>query len=78
MAKNGKIAGQSLVLRVVEIKSSFLAEHEVSGENDVPYSLTYSEKFNLLAAVSRGESISLSFDLVPGRVFKVLGLMLCI
>lgn len=59
-------------------KSSFLAEHEVSGENDVPYSLTYSEKFDLLAAVNRGESLSLSFDLVSGRVFKILGLMLCI
>eukprot|EP00979_Chaetoceros_neogracilis_P002982 scaffold502_cov327-Chaetoceros_neogracile.AAC.2 len=48
-------------------RSSFLAEHEVSGENDVLYSLTYSEKFDLLAAVNRGKSISLSFDLVSGR-----------
>jgi hypothetical protein len=59
-------------------RSSFVAEHEVSGENDVLYSLTYSEKFDLLAAVNRGKSISLSFDLVSSRVFKILGLMLCI
>ena len=59
-------------------ETALFAEFELSGENDVPYSLTYSEKFELVTTVNKGESLSLRFDLVKGSAFKVLGMMLCL
>jgi len=59
-------------------ETALFAEQELSGENDVPYSLTHSHKFELVATVKKGESLDLTFDLVSGSAFKVLGMMLCV
>ena len=54
-----------------------LLEGEISGVHNDAHSLTLSQEFTLSDTIHKGESLSIKVDLVSGRTFKIMGMMMC-
>lgn len=61
----------------VSNSSSSLLHSDLSGEHDLKFSLTYSERLELQDVVPVGNTVKLKVQLKNGSTFKIMGLMLC-
>jgi hypothetical protein len=61
----------------VSNSSSNLLHHDLSGEHNLKYSLTYSKRLELNEVIPIGSTINLTVGLKNGITFKIMGLMFC-
>ncbi len=54
-----------------------LLQKDIWGVHNISYSLSLSEKFILPQTVSKGQSMTMTVDLVSGSTFKIMGMMFC-
>ncbi|GFH58383.1 hypothetical protein CTEN210_14859 [Chaetoceros tenuissimus] len=62
---------------VEENDMKVIAQVEISGSHNMPYSLTLPHTVTLENAIPRGSKIKMQVDLVGGRTYKILGLSFC-
>lgn len=67
----------SRALVTVSNETSMMSSHDLSGEHDLNYSLTYSERIELQRSLEKGSNVNLKVQVKMGNTFKIMGLMFC-